>query len=178
VCDVPTTCIIIDSASLHETFDRMLFGFADGVAMLTYKTVPSRKNEDSVQLWTRTKNFNTNHPKIRYWPWTTSFQVTGQNYFSIYFGIILPICTHCQPLNWSQVCIHWNLCKKDSGLLKRGFVGKCACFWECIMKTCNGRSAEDNKNLLASDYISPPSHRKCVPKKWKYLSWNVDKILL
>ena len=42
VCDVPTTSIIIDSASLHETFDRMLFGFADGVAMLTCKTVQFR----------------------------------------------------------------------------------------------------------------------------------------
>ena len=44
VCDVPTTNIIIDSASLHEVFDRMLFEFANGAAMLTCKTVQFREN--------------------------------------------------------------------------------------------------------------------------------------
>lgn len=39
---VPTTSIITDSASLQETFDRMLFGLAESVAMPTYKTVQFR----------------------------------------------------------------------------------------------------------------------------------------
>jgi hypothetical protein len=54
-----------------------------------------------VQLWTMTISFDTNHPNIRYWPWASSFKVTEQNYFSIYFSIILPISTHCQPILYS-----------------------------------------------------------------------------
>ena len=101
---------------------------------IDHETLEARK-VCSVQLWTMTKNFDTNYPNIRYWPWASSFKVTEQNYFSIYFSIILPICTHCQPLKWSQVCIQWNLCKTDSGLLKGDFVRKCACFWEFIVRT-------------------------------------------
>jgi hypothetical protein len=71
---------------------------------IDHETLKARK-VCSVQLWTMTKNFDNNHPNIRHWPWDSSFKVTEQNYFSIYFRISLPICTHCQRLKWSHVCI-------------------------------------------------------------------------
>lgn len=136
-----------------------------------------------VQLWTMTKNFDTNHTNIRYWPWASSFKVTKQNYFSVYFSIFLPIRTHCQPLKWSQVCIQWSLCKKNSGLLKRDFVGKCACLWEFIVKA-NIMSpvmaeTERTRRIFSRLFIYPPPPPELCDEEIEiFKSWNVNKIRL